>query len=44
VDTPKGKALGYSIVSVLVSTLAFFLMGAIAGAIFALIRIASGIS
>ncbi len=41
-DTPKEKALGYTIVSVLASTLVFFLMGAIAGAIFALVRIVSG--
>jgi len=38
-DTPRERALGYSIVSVVASTLVFFLMGSIAGALFAVVRI-----
>jgi len=37
-DTPKERALGYSIASVVASALIFFLMGAIAGALFAIVK------
>ncbi|MEW6571806.1 MAG: Yip1 family protein [Nitrospirota bacterium] len=38
-DTPGERALGYTIASVVASTLVFFLMGATAGALFAVARI-----
>ena len=38
-DTPKERTLGYAIASVVASTLVFFLMGATAGAIFAIAKI-----
>jgi hypothetical protein len=41
-DTPKEKVLGYVVVVVISSAIVFFLMGAIAGGIFALGQIGSG--
>jgi len=41
-DTPKEKVLGYMVVVVISSAIVFFLMGAIAGGIFALGQIGSG--
>ncbi len=41
-DTPKERAIGYTIASVIASTLIFFLMGATAGAIFAIVGTVSG--
>ena len=40
-DTPKERTLGYAIASVVASTLVFFLMGATAGALFAIVKVVS---